>query len=77
MRFSSKVSRDSLQRTKAIIGAFPDIRWACCRHMFVVQELDTLIVFDEKLWLTIIGTVTIQADGRMTFKFQGGTEITI
>lgn len=45
--------------------------------MFVVQELDTLIVFDEKLWLTIIGTVTIQADGRMTFKFQGGTEITI
>lgn len=45
--------------------------------MFVVQELDALIVFDEKLWLTIIGTVTIHADGRMTFKFQGGTEITI
>ena len=30
---------------------------------------------DEKLWLTIIDTVTIHADGRMTFKFQGGTEI--
>ena len=43
--------------------------------MFEVQELDTLSEFDEKLWLTVIDTVTVQADGRMTFKFQGGTEI--
>lgn len=43
--------------------------------MFEVQELDTLTEFDEKLWLTIIDTVTVHADGRMTFKFQGGTEI--
>ena len=43
--------------------------------MFEVQELDTTTEFDEKLWLTIIDTVTIHADGRMTFKFQGGTEI--
>lgn len=28
-----------------------------------------------KLWLTVIDTVTVHADGRMTFKFQGGTEI--
>ena len=28
------------------------------------------------LWLTIIDTVTVHADGRMTFKFHGGTEIT-
>ena len=43
--------------------------------MFEVQELDTLSKFDEKLWLTVIDTVTVYADGRMTFKFQGGTEI--
>ena len=43
--------------------------------MFEVQELEALTEFDEKLWLTIIDTVTIQADGRTTFKFQGGTEI--
>ncbi len=30
----------------------------------------------EKLWLTIIDTVTVHADGWMTFKFQGGTELT-
>ena len=40
--------------------------------MFEVQELDTIIDFDEKLWLTVINTVTVHADGRMTFKFQGG-----
>ena len=45
--------------------------------MFEVQELDTLTEFDEKLWLTVIDTVTVHADGRMTFKFQGGTEIEI
>lgn len=43
--------------------------------MFEVQELDTLSEFDEKLWLTVIDTVTVYADGRMTFKFRGGTEI--
>ena len=44
--------------------------------MFEVQEWDALTEFDEKLWLTIIDTVTIQADGRMTFKFQGGKTLT-
>ena len=43
--------------------------------MFKVQELDTLSEFDDKLWLTVIDTVTIHTDGRMTVKFQGGTEI--
>ena len=43
--------------------------------MFEVQELDALTDFDEKLWLTVIDTVTVHSDGRMTFKFQGGTEI--
>ena len=40
--------------------------------MFEVQELDAFTDFDEKLWLTIIDTVTVHADGQMTFKFQGG-----
>lgn len=39
--------------------------------MFEVQELDTLPEFDDKLWLTVIDTVTVHADGRMTVKFQG------
>ena len=43
--------------------------------MFEMQELDALTEFDEKLWLTTIDTVTVHADGRMTFRFQGGTEI--
>lgn len=43
--------------------------------MFEMQGLDTISEFDEKLWLTVIDTVTVHTDGRMTFKFQGGTEI--
>ena len=67
-----KAQLEQLRTTKAewetqaeAIGAF----------MFEMQELDTLTEFDEKLWLTVIDTVTVHADGRMTFKFQGGTEI--
>ena len=44
--------------------------------MFEVQELDILTEFDEKLWLTTFDTVTIHANGRMTFKFQGGKTLT-
>ena len=29
--------------------------------MFEMQELDTINEFDEKLWLTIIDTVTVHA----------------
>ena len=68
----AKAQLEQLRTTKAereaqaeAIGAF----------MFEVQELDTITEFDEKLWLTIIDTITVHADGRMTFKFQGGTEI--
>ena len=43
---------------------------------FEAQELDTITDFDEKLWLTVIDTVTVHADGRMTFKFQGGKMFT-
>ena len=44
--------------------------------MFEMQELDTITEFDEKLWLTMIDTETIHADGRMTFKFQEGKTLT-
>ena len=43
---------------------------------YEAQELDAHTKFDEKLWLTIIDTVTVHADGRMTFKFQGGKTLT-
>lgn len=43
--------------------------------MFEVQELDAFTEFDEKLWLTVIDTVTVHADGQLTFEFQGGTVI--
>lgn len=68
----AKAQLEQLRTTKAewetqaeAIGAF----------MFEMQELDTITEFDEKLWLTTIDAVTVHADGRMTFKFQGGTEI--
>ena len=64
----AKAQLEQLRATKAeqetqaeAIGAF----------MFEMQELDTLTEFDEKLWLTTIDTVTVHADGRMTFKFLG------
>ena len=57
--------KNARQAQADAIGAF----------MFEVQELDALIDFDEKLWLTVIDTVTVRADGRMTFKFQGETVI--
>ena len=69
----AKAQFEQLRTTKAereaqaeAIGAF----------MFEVQELDTITEFDEKLWLTIIDTITVHADGRMTFKFQGGKTLT-
>ena len=68
----AKAQIERLRTTKAereaqaeAIGAF----------MFEVQELDALSEFDEKLWRSVIDTVTVHADGRLTFKFQGGTEI--
>lgn len=57
--------KNARQAQANAIGAF----------IFEVQELDTLSEFDEKLWLTVIDTVTVYTDGRMTLKFQGDTEI--
>lgn len=72
-RYEKAKSRvEELRGTRAAREAQAD---AIGAFMFEVQELDTLSEFDEKLWLTVIDTVTVHADGRMTFKFQGGTEI--
>ena len=68
----AKAQLEQLRATKAVREAQAE---AIGAFMFEVQELDALTEFDEKLWLTIIDTITVHADGRMTFKFQGGTEI--
>ena len=65
---------ENLQKTKADRATKADAFGA---FIFRVQELDTLTEFDEKLWLTIIDTVTVRADGRMTFHFQSGVEIAL
>ena len=68
----AKAQLEQLRTTKAAREAQAE---AIGAFMFEVQELDALTEFDEKLWLTIIDTITVHADGRMTFKFQGGTVI--
>ena len=68
----TKAQLEQLRTTK---GAREAQAEAIGAFMFEVQELDALTDFDDKLWLTVIDTVTVHADGRMTFKFQGGTEI--
>lgn len=70
----AKAQLEQLRTTKAAREAQAE---AIGAFMFEVQELDALTEFDEKLWLTIIDTVTVHTDGRMTFRFQGGTEIDV
>ena len=67
-----KAQLEQLRSTKAAREAQAD---AIGAFMFEMQELDTITEFDEKLWLTVIDMVTVHTDGRMRFKFQGGTEI--
>ena len=67
----AKAQLEQLRTTKAAREAQAE---AIGAFMFEVQELDALTDFDNKLWLTVIDTVTVHADGRMTFKFQGGTK---
>lgn len=35
-----------------------------------------LTAFDEKLWLAVTDTATVNRDGHITFKFRNGSEIT-
>lgn len=69
----AKAQLEQLRTTKAEREAQAD---AIGAFMFEVRELDTLTEFDEKLWLTIIDTATVHANGRMTFKFHGGKTLT-
>ena len=68
-----KARLEQLRTTKAAREAQAE---AIGAFMFEMQELDTITEFDEKLWLTIIDTVTVHADVRMTFKFQCGKTLT-
>ena len=63
---------ESLRKAKADRESKAD---AIGEFIFRIQELDVLTEFDEKLWLTTIDKVSVHHDGRMTFKFQSGTEI--
>ena len=69
----NKAQLEQLRATKTVREAQAE---AIGAFMFEVQELDTITDFDEKLWLTIIDTVTVHTDGRMTFRFQGGKTLT-
>lgn len=43
--------------------------------MFELMEQDGILVeFDERLFTTVIDTITVCPDGRMAFRFQGGIE---
>lgn len=61
------------QREKIILGEFNSPRLQQKTTVILIELRWSFV--DEKLWLTIIDMVTVHADGRMTFKFQGGTEI--
>ena len=69
----AKARLEQLRTTKAVREAQAE---AIGTFMFEMQELDTITEFDEKLWLTTVDTVTVHADGRMTFKLQGGKTLT-
>lgn len=80
VRYNGFVARYEKAKTRvAELRSIKNVRQAQAdaigTFMFKAQELDTLSEFDEKLWLTVIDTVTVYADGRMTLKFQGETEI--
>ena len=66
----AKAQLEQLRATKTAREAQAE---AIGAFMFEVQELDTLSEFDEKLWLTVIDTVTVHTD----VQFQGGTEIDV
>lgn len=69
-------TKAQLEQLRTIKAAREAQAEAIGAFMFEVQELDALTDFDEKLWLTIIDTVTVHADGQMTFKFQSGKTLT-
>ena len=65
---------ESSRKAKADRGPKAD---AIGEFIFRIRELDALTEFDEKLWLTTIDKVSVHHDGRTTFKFQSGVEISL
>lgn len=68
-------TRSRVEELRAMKARRESLADAMGEFMFEVYELDTMTEFDEKLWLSVIDTVTAHADGRLTFKFQVGMEI--
>ena len=60
------VKRQRLGKAKIIEGFIRDI----------ANRPLALTEFDDKLWLAVIDTATVGRDGRVTFRFRNGTEIT-
>ena len=61
-----KLARLQRQHEAEIIGAF----------MFEIFNRDGVIErFDERLWITVVDTVTIHHTGEMVFRFKNGMEI--
>ncbi len=58
--------RERLGKAKIIDGFIKDIE----NRPLAITE------FDDKLWLAVIDTATVNRDGTMTFRFRSGTEIT-
>ncbi len=42
-----------------------------------IQTRSDILEFDEKLWLAVIDTVTVHADGKFTFRFKDRTELIV
>lgn len=69
---SAKVEQLKTLRTERlgkaeVIGAF----------MFAIHEQEAFIEeFSEKLWLSTIDVVVVSHDGKLTFKFKNGKEMT-
>lgn len=65
---------EALEKTKTEREAKADSIGA---FMFSLSERDEpLTEFDDRLWLTVIDTVTAHEDGRLVFNFKNGAEIT-
>ena len=43
----------------------------------IEQQPLVLETWDERLWISLLGSATIHADNRITFRFKDGTEIEV
>lgn len=64
---------EALEKTKTEREAKADSIGA---FMFSLSERDEpLTEFDDRLWLTVVDTVTAHVDGRLVFNFKNGATI--